>query len=102
MVMKVVYDRWWNCGTRTCLPWSLQNYVSGEASKGRREYEDAPLLDLYSMMVDGGRCNTTRILSLFYATSPTRQKLVRRGTNELRKLTGYARAASVHPHGSRR
>ena len=25
---------------------------------------DAPLLDLYSMIVEGGRCSTTRILSL--------------------------------------
>ena len=75
MVMKVVYDRWWNCGRRTCLPWNLRNFVLGEASKGGRAYEDAPLLDLYSMMVDGGRCNTTRILSLFHAPSPTQTEV---------------------------
>jgi hypothetical protein len=26
------------------------------------------LFDLYSIMVDGGRCNTVRILSLLYAS----------------------------------
>ena len=33
-----------------------------------RERAYAPLFDLYSIIVDGGRCNTVRILSLLYAS----------------------------------
>ena len=42
----------------------------------------APLLDLYSMMVVGGRCNTTRILSLLKArrTTERRQRAEEEGT----------------------
>jgi len=39
-------------------------HLSQKGSKGKRGQVDAPLLDLYSMMVDCGRCNTARILSL--------------------------------------
>lgn len=41
-------------------------YMPGSETetKGKKEYV-APLLDLYSMMVVDGRCNTMRILSLY-------------------------------------
>ena len=87
IVMKVANDRWSNCGRMTCLPWSLRNIVSGKASTGGRAYEDAPLLDLYSMMVDDGRCKTTRILFLFHPPSPTGQTSANIRINDLKNRT---------------
>jgi hypothetical protein len=37
----------------------------------------SPLLDLYSMMVAGGRCNTVRILSLYMRAKPGHEQSAR-------------------------
>src|SRR5579863_2323193 len=54
-----------------------------EKCKEKNAREDAPLLDLYSMMVVGGRCNTTRILSLLHAPI-THQTSAHGGRSNLR------------------